>query len=69
MLKTINFFPPLRFYVLGQRTGLIINFLVIAEYWDRLEEYVEKHSDAVLTRSICEDCADKLYGNGKWYKK
>jgi len=147
-------FPPLSFYVLGQRIGLIINFLVISGYgvifflpgfpfyiasynpaypfrfilsmifativvlfleysreqakqkqiklivelkaalaqvktmsgllpicteckkirndsgyWDRLEEYLEKHSDAELTHSICEDCADKLYGDQKWYRK
>ncbi len=147
-------FPPLSFYLLGQRTGLIINVLIIAGYgvifyfpgsplyiagynpaypfrfilsmiftaivvlfleysrerakqrqneliielkdalaevktisgllpicteckkirndsgyWDQLEEYLERHSDAELTHSLCDECADRLYGDQKWYNK
>lgn len=37
-------------------------------YWDRLETYLEKHSDAEFTHSICEECAEKLYGDKEWFK-
>lgn len=30
-------------------------------YWNRLETYIEKHSDADFTHGICPDCAQKLY--------
>ena len=38
-------------------------------YWNQVEAYVEKHSEAQFSHSICEDCADKLYGDEVWYKK
>jgi len=31
-------------------------------YWDRLEEYVQSHSDATFSHGICPECAEKLYG-------
>jgi PAS domain S-box-containing protein len=30
-------------------------------YWNRLEEYIKEHSEAVFSHGICSDCAKKLY--------
>ena len=30
-------------------------------YWDQLESYISKHSDARFSHSICPDCAERLY--------
>ena len=30
-------------------------------YWNQLESYIEKHSDAVFTHGICKECIEKLY--------
>lgn len=30
-------------------------------YWNKLESYISKHSDAEFTHSICTECAKKLY--------
>jgi hypothetical protein len=30
-------------------------------YWNRIEEYIEQHSHALFSHSICPDCARKLY--------
>jgi DNA-binding NtrC family response regulator len=30
-------------------------------YWNRLEVYIQQHSDATLTHGICPDCARRLY--------
>ncbi|MCF8037948.1 MAG: response regulator [Desulfohalobiaceae bacterium] len=30
-------------------------------YWSQLEAYIQKHSEAVFTHSICRECAGKLY--------
>ena len=30
-------------------------------YWNRIEAYIQKHSDAVFSHCICPDCAEKLY--------
>ena len=38
-------------------------------YWNHLESYIEKHSDAQFSHGICNDCASELYGDSKWYKK
>lgn len=38
-------------------------------YWNQLESYIEKHSEALFSHSICPSCADKLYGETTWYKK
>lgn len=38
-------------------------------YWNLIDQYIEKHSDVQFTHGICEDCAEKLYGNEKWFKK
>jgi len=36
-------------------------------YWNKLEAYIEKHSDASFSHSVCPECADKLYGDEDWY--
>lgn len=38
-------------------------------YWNSLEEYIEKHSDASFTHGICSECSDELYGKENWYLK
>lgn len=30
-------------------------------YWNRIEEYIQDHSEAVFTHGLCPDCANKLY--------
>jgi len=30
-------------------------------YWSRIEEYIEKHSEAQFSHSICLECAEELY--------
>ncbi len=38
-------------------------------YWNRIETYIEAHSDAQFSHGVCEDCMEKLYGDQDWYKK
>ena len=38
-------------------------------YWNQIESYIEKHSDALFSHGICEECADELYGDTKWFQK
>jgi ABC-type amino acid transport substrate-binding protein len=38
-------------------------------YWNRLEAFIEKHSEASFSHGICPDCSEKLYGNETWYIK
>jgi PAS domain S-box-containing protein len=38
-------------------------------YWNILESYIQKNSDAHFTHSICPECSDKLYGKENWYIK
>lgn len=38
-------------------------------YWKSIEEYIESHSEAVLSHSLCPECSEKQYGDEKWYKK
>lgn len=38
-------------------------------YWNQVETYIADHSEAQFSHGICEECADKLYGNESWYKK
>ena len=32
-------------------------------YWNRIESYIEQHSDAKFSHGICRECAEKLYGD------
>jgi PAS domain S-box-containing protein len=38
-------------------------------YWNRIESYIEQHSEALFSHGICPACMDKLYGKEKWYIK
>ncbi|SLM31979.1 Response regulator receiver protein [Desulfamplus magnetovallimortis] len=38
-------------------------------YWNLLEAYIEKRSDASFTHSLCPNCIEQLYGDEDWYKK
>lgn len=38
-------------------------------YWNQLESYIEKHSDARFSHGICRECQNKLYGDQDWYTK
>ncbi len=38
-------------------------------YWNRIEFYIEKHSEAQFSHGICEECSDKLYGHEDWYQQ
>ena len=37
--------------------------------WDQFDEYIEKNFDAMVSHSLCEECAKELYGSQKWFKK
>ncbi len=38
-------------------------------YWNIIEAYVAKYSEAEFSHGMCPECMDKLYGDQKWYKK
>ena len=38
-------------------------------YWKQVDTYVQQHSEATFSHSICPDCTDELYGDEDWYKK
>lgn len=38
-------------------------------YWNNLESYIEKYSEASFSHGICPECADNMYGDQEWYKK
>jgi methyl-accepting chemotaxis protein len=38
-------------------------------YWNLLESYIEQHSNALFSHSLCPDCSEELYGQEEWYKK
>lgn len=38
-------------------------------FWDRVESYLEAHSQVTFTHSICPDCLDMLYGDSDWFRK
>ncbi len=38
-------------------------------YWNRIETYIEQHTDSVFSHSICPRCTKKLYGNEAWYQE
>jgi len=37
-------------------------------YWSRIETYIEKHSEAEFSHSICRECAEKLYPDMDLYE-
>ena len=36
-------------------------------YWNLLEKYIERFSDASCSQSMCPECMEALYGNEDWY--
>lgn len=36
-------------------------------YYEQIESYIQKHSEAVFTHGICPKCSDELYGGKEWY--
>ena len=39
------------------------NILNEKGYWERLEKYIETHSEAMFTHNICPQCLEELYPN------
>ncbi|MBM9515185.1 GAF domain-containing protein [Desulfogranum marinum] len=37
-------------------------------YWNQIEAYLSKHTDTKFSHGLCEECAEKLYGDQEWYK-
>ncbi|MFZ5573153.1 MAG: PAS domain S-box protein [Thermodesulfobacteriota bacterium] len=38
-------------------------------YWNKLEAYIQKHSEVLFSHSICPACAEELYQDEEWYRK
>ena len=38
-------------------------------YWNLLESYIEKHSEAEFSHGMCPDCIEEFYGEEDWYIK
>lgn len=38
-------------------------------YWNQIERYISKHSEAKFSHSMCPECIDEFYENDEWYKK
>ena len=38
-------------------------------YWNQIESYLKKHSEAEFSHSMCPECSDKFYGKEDWYIK
>ena len=36
-------------------------------YWNQIESYIQTHSEAEFTHSMCPVCSDLLYGDQDWY--
>ena len=36
-------------------------------YWNQIESYIQKHSEATFSHGICPECSNKLYGDKDWY--
>lgn len=37
-------------------------------YWTHVEQYIEAHTDAKFSHSVCKECQDMLYGDQEWYE-
>ncbi|TIH18432.1 PAS domain-containing protein [Marinifilum sp. JC120] len=38
-------------------------------YWNNLESYIEKYSEASFSHGLCPECSDEMYGDQQWYIK
>ena len=36
-------------------------------YWNQIEGYIQKHSEAQFSHGMCPECSDELYGKEDWY--
>jgi DNA-binding response OmpR family regulator len=36
--------------------------------WNKIEEYIESHSKALCSHSLCPACMESMYGEQDWYK-
>ena len=38
-------------------------------YWNQLETYIQKHTDANVSHGLCPECMEEIYGGQDWYEK
>ena len=38
-------------------------------FWEKVEDYLEKHAGARFTHGLCKDCMKELYGKENWFKE
>lgn len=38
-------------------------------YWNQIEGYIQEHSEAEFSHSMCPECSEKFYGKESWYIK
>lgn len=38
-------------------------------YWNKIEAYIEEHTDALFSHGLCPKCQKEIYGDKSWYKK
>ena len=38
-------------------------------YWNKIEAYIQSHTDTVFSHGLCPDCGEKLYGKEDWYQE
>ena len=38
-------------------------------FWEKVEDYLEKHAGARFTHGLCKDCMRELYGKENWFKE
>jgi PAS domain S-box-containing protein len=38
-------------------------------YWNQIELYIQRNSDAKFSHGMCPECSDDFYGDQDWYKK
>lgn len=38
-------------------------------FWQQVDHYIAKHSNAEFSHAMCSQCADDLYGGQEWYEK
>jgi PleD family two-component response regulator len=36
--------------------------------WEKIDSYIQKHTEAKFTHGLCPDCCEALYGNEEWYR-
>ena len=37
--------------------------------WNKMEDYIQKHSAALFSHTICDQCMEELYKDEEWYQK